>query len=126
MADVLSNPGASLGGALEHACLLQHVQQLVAGAVDPYLSARFQVANIRQGRLILLAPTAAWATRLRLETTRLLDTLRHAGFTELRAIDVRVAPLVQRPAVVRPTKPLSAAAEQALGCMARLGAESEE
>ena len=60
------------------------------------------------------------------ESQGLLQTLRRAGFAQLAHIEVRVAPLAERPAAERPEKPLSAAAEQALDSMARLGAKSED
>jgi len=120
--DILSKRGSSLGGVLTHARLLLQLQNLLAGSVDPSLANRFQVANLRQDRLILLAPSAAWSTRLRMETPRLLGTLHHAGHAHIRAIEIRVAPLVEPPAPVRAEKPLSAAARQALDSMARLKA----
>lgn len=123
---ILSDRDSSLGGVLQHARLLLQVQQLLTSSVDPTLAQRFQVANMRQDRLILLAPTAAWSTRLRLEIPRLLEILRDAGYANLRSIDIRVSPLVEPEARPRAGKPLSAAAEQALGHMARLGAESED
>lgn len=107
---------------MTHARLLLQLQNLLAGSVDPSLANRFQVANLRQDRLILLAPSAAWSTRLRMETPRLLGTLHHAGHADIRAIEIRVAPLVEPPAPVRAEKPLSAAARQALDSMARLKA----
>jgi hypothetical protein len=122
--DILSERGSSLGGVLSHARLLLQLQNLLAGSVDPSLATRFQVANLRQGRLILLAPSAAWSTRLRMETPGLLGTLHRAGHAAIREIDVRVAPLVETPAPVRVGKPLSAAARQALDSMARLKARS--
>lgn len=110
---------------LEHAAVLLKMQQLLAGSVDPSLTHRFQVANVRRNRLILLTPSAAWSTRLRMETPRLLEALHQAGFPELSEIEIRVAPLIEQAAVVRSRKPLSTAAEQALGSMARLGPKSE-
>jgi hypothetical protein len=124
--EVLSDPSSSLGATLNHARLLLKVQRLLADSVDPSLADHFQVANLRQNRLILLAPNASWATRLRMETQGLLQTLRRAGFAELADIEVRVAPLAEQPVSSRPAKPLSTAAEQALGSMARLGAKSED
>jgi hypothetical protein len=123
---ILSDPGSPLGGTLEHAGVLLKVQQLLSGSVDPSLRDRFQVANVRHHRLILLAPSAAWATRLRMETPRLLEALHRAGFAELSDIEIRVAPLIEQAAVVRSRKPLSTAARQALDSMARLGSKSEE
>jgi len=121
--DILSKRGSSLGGVLTHARLLLRLQNLLAGSVDPSLANHFQVANLRQDRLILLAPSAAWSTRLRMETPNLLGTLHHAGHADIRAIEIRVAPLVEPPAPVQAEKPLSAAARQALDSMARLRAK---
>jgi hypothetical protein len=123
---ILSDPGSALGGTLEHAAMLLKMQQLLSGAVEPSLADRLQVANVRHHRLILLAPSAAWATRLRMETPRLLEALHQAGFAELSDIEIRVAPLVEQAAAVHSSKPLSTAARQALDSMARLGSKSEE
>jgi len=111
---------------LKHARVLQQLQQLLEGSVEPSLASQFQVANIRQNRLILLVPSAVWATRLRMAAGGLLETLHQAGFAELRGIDIRVAPLVEQEAVQRNDKPLSAAARQALALMARLGTKGGE
>jgi hypothetical protein len=123
---LVRDAGSPLGGTLEHASLLLKLQQILSGSVDPSLADRFQVANVRDSRLILLAPSAAWATRLRMEAPRLLDALHQAGFPELSDVEIRVAPLVEQAAKVRSGKPLSTAAEQALGSMARLGSKSEK
>ena len=117
--DVLSKRGSSLGAALSHARLLLQLQNLLAGSVDPSLANHFQVANLRQNRLILLTPNAAWSTRLRMETSNLLEILHRAGHADVRTIEIRVAPLIEPPARTREVKPLSAAATQALDSMAR-------
>jgi hypothetical protein len=123
---IAADPGSPLGGTLEHAGVLLKLQQLLSGSVEPSVAGRFQVANVRHHRLILLAPSAAWATRLRMETPRLLETLHKAGFAELSDIEIRVAPLIEQVAAERSRKPLSTAARQALDSMARLGSKSEE
>jgi hypothetical protein len=124
ISEILSDKGSELGAILDRTRLLLHLQQLLAGSLETSLASHFQVANIRRHRLILLAPSAAWATRLRLETAGLLESLHGAGFTAVREIEVRVAPLVKASAAPRTAKPLSAAARQALALMARLGSES--
>ena len=126
LSEILSDQHSSLGSVLNRTRLLLQLQQLLAGSVEPSLANRFQVANIRQNRLILLAPSATWATRLRMATAELLETLHQAGFTELRKIDIRVAPLVKSEAVLPAEKPLSAAARQALALMSQLGAKGGE
>ena len=124
--EVLSEQGPELQGVIEHARFLLRLQDRIAAAVDPELATRFQVANIRQGRLILLAPSAAWATRLRLHTAQILGDLHRAGLPDLSNIEVRVAPLARQPAPARTVKPLSPAAQQALELMSRLGARKED
>lgn len=122
LSKILSDKHSSLGAVLNRARLLLQLQQLLAGSMEPSLASQFQVANIRQNRLILLAPSASWATRLRMATAELLEALHQAGFTELREIDIRVAPLIESEAAPPAEKPLSAAARQALALMSRLGA----
>jgi len=122
--DILSKRGSSLGAVLSHARLLLQLQNLLTGSVDPSLANQFQVANLRQNRLVLLAPSAAWSTRLRMETPNLLGILHRAGHADVHDIEIRVAPLIEPPARTRDLKPLSAAATQALGSMARLKAKS--
>lgn len=126
ISEFLSDQGSELGAILDRTRLLLHLQQRLASSLEPALANHFQVANIRQNRLILLAPSATWATRLRLETADLLESLHEAGFMSLREIEVRVAPLVKQDAPRRTEKPLSAAARQALELMARLGSKSGE
>ncbi len=110
---------------LRHAEWLMQLQELLSASVEPALANRFQVANVRQNRLILLAPSAAWATRLRMQAALLLETLNQRGFGDLREIEVRVAPLVEQSTSGRSVRALSAAAEEALGLMSRLGSKSE-
>ena len=122
--EILSDSRSLPGDTLGHARLLQKAQHVLTDSVDPSLATRFQVANIRQNRLILLAPAASWATRLRMETPNLLGILHRAGHADVHDIEIRVAPLIEPPARTRDLKPLSAAATQALGSMARLKAKS--
>jgi hypothetical protein len=122
-----SNPANSgLGGLLQHAGLLTQLQQLLAAALDPALAAHFQVANLRQNRLVLLASSPAWATRLRMQAADVLAILRRSGHPELVEVEVRVAPLTAPPAPQPGKKALSPAAQQALALMARLRAKDEE
>lgn len=125
LSELLAQPGSELGGLLERSRLLQRLQSSLAAVVDPALADRFQVANIREGRLILIAPSAVWATRLRLHSAKFVELLRRAGLTDLEEIEVRVAPLAEHPVPARPAKQLSPAAEQALELMTRLGARKE-
>ena len=125
-AEILADPATSFGGLLQRANLLLRLEQRLGGLLEPSLAERFRVANLRENHLILVVPSAAWATRLRMETPRLLDALRRSGYADLAAIDVRVAPLREEAPSSRGTRPLSSAARQALDLLSRLGAESED
>lgn len=116
----------SLGGLLRRAQALLQLERLLQDAVDPSLADHFKVANVHRKRLVLLTPGAAWATRLRMQAPQWLDLLRQAGVRDVEDIEVRVAPLPTEPVDSRRSRPLTPAAEQALGLMARLGTEDED
>ena len=125
-AEILADPATSFGGLLERATLLSQLEHRLGTLLEPALAEHCRVANLRQNRLILLVPSAAWATRLRMDTPRLIGVLRRSGYADLAAIDVRVTPLREEAAPSRGTRPLSPAARQALDLMSRLGTESED
>ena len=102
------------------------LEQLLASVVDAELAAHFQVAALRENRLILVSPTAAWATRLRMQAPQVIGALRQRGYTGIEHIDIRVAPLVEQSGEKRLKKPLSPAAQHALEVMAHLGADTED
>jgi hypothetical protein len=120
IAEVLNDPDSSLSNLLERAAYLKQLETLLTGLLDPGLAAQFQVAAARKNRLILISPSASWATRLRMQAPRLISSLHAAGVRQIEHIDIRVAPLTSPPATKRSKRPLSAAAKQALGHMAQL------
>lgn len=126
VADVLTNHSSSLGGLLKRASFLMQLEHLLAGFLDPAMSAHFRVADYREKRLLLLAPTAAWATSLRMQAPQLVADLQRAGFADIERIDVRVAPVVDLPVTSRTRRPLSPAAKLAFEQMARLADKDEK
>ena len=126
VAEVLNNPDSSLSNLLERASYLMQLEKLLTGQLDSNLAAKFQVAAARKNRLILISPSASWATRLRMEAPHLIKSLHAAGARQIEHIDIRVAPLAPQPVETRLKKPLSAAAKQALGHMAHLRGETSD
>jgi hypothetical protein len=126
VSEVITDHGSSLGILLRRARMLTQIQQSLAGFLDPDLAAHFQVATIRENRLILISPSASWATLLRMQATQVIEFLHRAGHTEIEHIDIRVAPLVEQRARSRKRRALSSAALQALDCMAQLDADDKE
>ena len=126
VSDVLFDHGTSMGGLLRQASFLMQLEHRIAVCLDADLSAHMQVATLRDGALTLVTPAATWATRLRMQVPRIIGALNEAGYPEIERINVRVAPLFERPAPFRRKKPLSPAAKQALEQMSRILADGED
>jgi len=96
LSEILTGQGgskeASLGGLLRRASLLAQLQNRLAGALHPDLAANMRVANVRDGRLVVLSPSPAWASRLRMHSRQLLDLVHDAGLTSVDRVEVRVVP----------------------------------
>ena len=120
VSEVLIDPDSNLGNLLERASYLMQIEKLLRGLLDSDLATKFQVAAARKNRLILISPSASWATRLRMQAPSLISSLQAAGARQIEHIDIRVAPLARPPVETQSKKPLSAAAKQALGHMAHL------
>lgn len=126
VADVITDHGSSLGKLLKRGSFLMQLQHMLSGYMDPALAAHFQVAATRDHKLVLVAPSASWATLLRMQAPNLLGSLHQAGFTEIESLEVRVAPLAEPPVKKRVKRPLSPAARQALEAISHLGEDSED
>ena len=126
ISEVFTDHGSSLGILLQRANVLIRIEHLLAGFLEPGLAAHFQVGTIRENRLILISPSASWATTLRMQAAQLIKSLHRAGYTEIEHIDIRVAPLVEQRESTRKRRALSPAARQALDLMAQLEENGEE
>jgi len=125
VSEVITDHGTSLGILLQRASMLMQIEHLLAGFLEPGLAAHFQVGTIRENRLILISPSASWATTLRMQAPQLIKSLHQAGYTEIEHIDIRVAPLVEQRESPRKRRALSPAAQQALDLMAQLEDDDE-
>jgi hypothetical protein len=126
ISEVITDHGTSLGILMDRANTLMRVEQLLRGFLDSEISTRFQVATIRENRLILISPSASWATQLRMHAPQLVKRLQQSGFSTIEHIDIRVAPVAEQRTVPRKQRELSPAARQALDVMSRIEADDEE
>ena len=128
--EFLTNTGSDtdsrLGNLMQRAAYLMQLESLLSSLVEPDLSVQFQVAAARKNRLILISPTASWATRLRMQAPQIISSLHAAGVTKIEHIDIRVAPLVKQSTETRSSRPLSDAAKTALENMAELTASDKD
>lgn len=70
-------------------------------------------ADLRDGRLVFLAPSSAWASRVRLYQAQILEAARAIG-AQAYSVAVKVAPLPVEQPGPDPLKPLSAGAARHL------------
>ncbi|MBI5448397.1 MAG: DUF721 domain-containing protein [Gammaproteobacteria bacterium] len=74
---VLARQSGQMGRLLEKVDELNALDRLVKSCLDPFLIPHCQVANLRSGCLVMMAESAAWATRLRYTFPDLLSRLRY-------------------------------------------------
>ncbi|HEX7816228.1 DUF721 domain-containing protein [Dyella sp.] len=108
----------------ERAGELEALDRALRQTLPSPLREQVRFANLRDGRLIFLATTSAWASRLRLMQTQILSAAHALGVRAVY-VSVKVAPLP--PAHEEPdrTKPLSAAAAAHLRAAAALTSDPE-
>jgi hypothetical protein len=111
-----SDPGQHL---LRRALWLETLDLQLRPFLPSTLAAHARLANIDRGRLVYLVDAPVWHARLRLAATEVLDAARSLGLdvTDL-VVKITTSPLPQHPkaaaAAIRPMKPLSAAARDAM------------
>lgn len=124
--DLLGSDGdAALQRVLAHARDLARLDRVVRSLLDDDTARHARVADLRDGRLTLVVPTAAWATRLRMQSVQLVRRLDEAGLDSVRSLDVRVAPLPSDAPEPRQRRHLSAAARHALRRFASISGDAD-
>ena len=98
---------------------LEQINQIVTSKLDPSLSEHCQVANLRDGILILATTSPAWNHKLRFSSLDLLSSLRSdPRWSGLKSIEIRVdyLPLLDKNDLRRPrtSRHISAASALAI------------
>ena len=83
------------------------------------LASECHLADLRNGRLVFIATSSTWATRLRLHQTSLLSAARAVTGDTVEHFAVKVAPLPPVPAEPAKAKPLSTTAANHLRTAAK-------
>jgi len=104
----------TLGTLAQRARALDELDQRLRRLLPEATARQTRLADVRNGRLVFLASSPIWASRLRLQQTTLLAEARLALGETIERFAVKVAPLPTVPP--NPTKPipLSAATAQHL------------
>jgi len=85
-----ANDDGSLGDIVKHARDMGVLVQTLLKALPADHATSIAAANIRDGgKLVILATSSAWASRLRFETDALIDAARKTG-ADVTSCSVRV------------------------------------
>jgi hypothetical protein len=120
ISDSGNNSRKNLGAFYDHARVLSQLDSLLSGFAGPDLANRFQVANLRQDHLILITPSASFATRLKLQAPDFIEFLHASGVHQVHDIEIRVAPLQKPLAEPKARRQTSAAAQEAADLISQL------
>ena len=88
---------------------LEALDRALRQTLSPPLREQVRFANFRGDRLVFLASSPAWASRLRLQQAQILAAARAIG-ANASSVTVKVAPLPPPDPPTEQSKPLSAAA----------------
>ncbi|MDZ7645147.1 MAG: DciA family protein [Woeseiaceae bacterium] len=83
-------PGGRLEKIIQRAQDMQDLTGRLRAVLDDELADALLAANVRDGELVLVCTSSAWASRLRFESEALLAAARAAGVEATRC-QVRVA-----------------------------------
>jgi hypothetical protein len=82
---------STLAGLLRRARELESLETLVRAWLPPALAPHVRVAALREDTLVLAVDSPAWATRLRYECPRIVDSARgHAATRGVNNVKIRV------------------------------------
>jgi hypothetical protein len=88
---------------------LEALDRALRQTLPPVLREQVRFANFRDDRLVFLASSPAWASRLRMQQAQILTAARAIG-ANAGSVTVKVAPLPPPDPQPEQSKPLSAAA----------------
>jgi hypothetical protein len=100
----------ALGALADRARALDVLDRRLRRLLPDALARETKLADVHGGRVVFLASSPAWATRLRLHQAALMAETRVALGDVVERFAVKVAPLPSVPAESAKPKPLSAAA----------------
>lgn len=89
--DLLTNSETPLGKLIAQANAIDHLNQTFQKILDPTLIPHCRIGTYENGILLLIAESAAYATRLRYHTPIILSTLRNfSQWAGIRSIQIKI------------------------------------
>jgi hypothetical protein len=122
---VLAAHTPALSHLLEHAARLRRLDHQLRLQLAWAESARFELANVRSGTLVLTTPLAAVASRLRLEQARITEAATRVWGTPITKLVVKTVPAMAHQPPQPAHRALSSVAAQQLRAAASISPDPE-
>lgn len=122
---VLDDAGQGLSRLMAHARALRALDRQLAALVPDDVAAHVRVAALRSGELLLLADSAAWATRLRMLAANIRQQLSIGSPQAIQKVSIQVNPLPPAETRTRKRRRVSPAALKALRRFAEISGEED-
>lgn len=112
--EVLKSGSSGMSNLMKKARQIQFLDQKLAVLLDPEMSENVQVAAVHEHCMVLITPSAALATRLRMDSNSLLGSLQRSGVHGISELKIRTAPLSKPKTITRTRRQLPEIARQSL------------
>jgi len=93
LSSIIKNQGFDASSLVKKVQLLKRLDQVIKSQLPENMSGKFEVANIRDNTLIILANSPSWATRLHYQQQQILVIARSSHeFAFIDSVKVKVSP----------------------------------
>ena len=101
---ILNNPSSHLARLLASVHVLQELDQIIGATLPAPAADHCKAANIKGNQLVIIANSAAWATRLRYQGAQLIASLQEVPkFAHINDIHIKIRDLSHLQSVTKPT-----------------------
>jgi hypothetical protein len=93
VSEILNSDRSGLGKILSQARRIDKLDKKLASILDSDLKDQIRVAALKENLVVLMTPSAAVATRVRMDRDAILRAFQAAGAKGVTQLQVRVAPM---------------------------------
>lgn len=111
---VMDSRSGDLGKLVSTARAIAGIEHHLAGLLDRGMAELVRVAAVRDSCLVLVTPSAALASRLRMDRQSIINSLNASANLRLESLSVKTAPIPRAPSRPRKRRQLSPGTREAL------------
>lgn len=95
--EVMRGNSSAMGELLKQVRRLQKLELELKSLLDPVMAQNTSVAAVHDDVLVIVASSAALATRLRMDSKSLINSLNSRGIKHIGTLQVKIAPTSRTP-----------------------------